>query len=58
MDPEKETGSLEAPRQGKRTFSGLLPAGPIGPSRWFAVIRIQDQSMRRMSRIEVEHIDQ
>ena len=36
----------------------LLPAGAIGPSRLSARIRIQYQSMRRMPRIEVEHIAQ
>jgi hypothetical protein len=55
---KRKRRASEAFPQGKRTFRGLLPAGPIGPSHSFAGIRIQDQSMRRMSRIEVEHIDQ
>ena len=36
----------------------LLPAGAICPSRSFAGLWIQYQSMRRMPGIEVEHIDQ
>jgi hypothetical protein len=41
-------------------FSGLelLPAGSIGPCRLFAGTRIQYQSMRRIPRLEIKHIDE